>query len=80
VETTALALLRKIQTGVAKKNINRVDCRFPLKTAQYILNQKRADIVNLEQKYEVEILIKADPDMTPAQSSIEFGKKREEKK
>ena len=80
VETTALALLRKIQTGVAKKNVNRVDCRFPLKTAQYILNQKRADIVNLEKKYKVEILIKADPDMTPAQSSIEFSRQGEEKK
>ncbi|MCD6389293.1 MAG: Rne/Rng family ribonuclease [Desulfobulbaceae bacterium] len=80
VETTALALLRRIQTGVTKKNVNKVDCRFPLKTAQYILNQKRTDIVNLEQKYKVEILIKADPDMTPAQSSIEFGTQRETKK
>lgn len=80
VETTALALLRKIQTGVAKKDVKMVTCRFPLKTAQYILNQKRADIVNLEQKYKVEILIKADPDMTPAQSSIEFGRQRGEKK
>ncbi len=80
VETTALVHLRKIQTGVAKKNTSRVECRLPMETAQYLLNQKRNDLVNLERQYKTEIQIIADPDMTPAQSSINFIKREENKK
>jgi ribonuclease E len=80
VETTALVHLRKIQTGVAKKNTTRVECRLPMETAQYLLNQKRNDLVNLERLYKIEIQISADPDMTPAQSSINFVKQEEKKK
>lgn len=80
VETTALAHLRKIQTGMTKKNIGRVVCSFPMKIAQYLLNQKRADLMALEETYKVEIQIKADPDMTPSQSSVEFIKPKDEQK
>ncbi len=80
VETTALVHLRKIQTGVAKKNVAKVECRLPMKTAQYLLNQKRNDLVNLERKYNIEIRITADPDMTPAQSAINFVKQEEKRK
>ena len=80
VETTALVHLRKIQTGVAKRNTTRVDCRLPMQTAQYLLNQKRNDLVNLERQYKTEIRIIADPDMTPAQAEINFVKREEKKK
>ncbi|MFP3983939.1 MAG: ribonuclease E/G [Desulfurivibrionaceae bacterium] len=70
VETTALAHLRKIQTKAIKKTTSRIKCRFPLSVAQYLLNRKRAEIVALENKYQVVIDIEAEPDMTPAQAEI----------
>jgi ribonuclease E len=78
VETMALAQLRRIQTGAIKKTTERITCRFPLAIAQYMLNQKRADLVELEEKYNVAINIIADPDMNPTQSQIDFHKGAEE--
>jgi len=78
VETMALAQLRRIHTGAIKKTTGKITCRFPLAIAQYMLNQKRADIVELEEKYNVVINIIADPDMNPTQSQIDFHKGAEE--
>jgi len=78
VETMALAQLRRIHTGAIKKTTEKITCRFPLDIAQYMLNQKRTDLVELEQKYNVVITVIADPDMNPTQSQIEFNKGAEE--
>jgi len=78
VETMALAQLRRIQTGAIKKTTEKITCRFPLAIAQYMLNQKRADLVELEEKYNVVINIIADPDMNPTQSQIDFHRGAEE--
>ncbi|MCK9294078.1 MAG: Rne/Rng family ribonuclease [Desulfobulbaceae bacterium] len=78
VETMALAQLRRIHTGAIKKTTEKITCRFPLAIAQYMLNQKRADLVELEEKYNVGITIIADPDMNPTQSQIDFHKGAEE--
>ena len=72
VETMAVSHLRKIQTGAIKRMTGKVLCRFPLTVAQYLLNQKRADILNLESKYKVSIQIEADPSMSPSEAKIEF--------
>ncbi|MBU4262112.1 MAG: Rne/Rng family ribonuclease [Proteobacteria bacterium] len=80
VETMALAQLRRIHTGAIKKTTDKITCRFPLAIAQYMLNQKRADLVELEEKYNVVINIIADPDMNPTQSQIDFHKGAEEEK
>jgi ribonuclease E len=78
VETMALAQLRRIHTGAIKKTTEKITCRFPLAIAQYMLNQKRTDLVELEEKYNVVINIIADPDMNPTQSQIDFHKGAEE--
>jgi ribonuclease E len=75
VETTSLSLLRRIQTGAAKRHIVAIECELPLPIAQYLLNQKRADIVSMERKYRVEIRVISNPAMTPAQEEIRFIKK-----
>ena len=74
VETLAVSHLRKIQTGAIKRMTDKVTCLFPLAVAQYLLNQKRADILNLESKYKVTIQILADPAMSPSEAQIEFHK------
>ncbi len=74
VETTALALMRRIQTAAVKRHITAIHCDLPLKVAQYLLNQKRSELVELEQRYKVEIRITANPDFTPAQAELKFLK------
>ncbi|MEW6429856.1 MAG: ribonuclease E/G, partial [Thermodesulfobacteriota bacterium] len=72
VETQVLAHLRKIQGGVLRRNIKRIVCDFPVEIAQYILNKKRADLHELETKYNVEIVVTANPTKHPGQGSIDF--------
>ncbi|MFA7382049.1 MAG: Rne/Rng family ribonuclease [Desulfurivibrionaceae bacterium] len=74
VETQALVHFRHLQTGVARKEIKRVVCRLPMEVAQYILNKKRADLIELEQEHQVEINIIPDPTMPPTESKIDFLK------
>ena len=72
VETQVLVYLRRIQTGVTRKNVKRVECCFPIEIAQYMLNRKRSELAELEAKNDVNILIVADPAMTPLQEEIDF--------
>lgn len=72
VETLSLSYLRRIQTGVTKKNVKKAKCCFPMAVTQYLLNKKRADLAELENRYQVEIIVKADPDMRPSDATIEF--------
>ncbi len=74
VETTALALMRRIQTAAVKRHITGIHCDLPLNVAQYLLNQKRSEIAELEQRYKVEIRITANPRLTPAQGELKFTK------
>ncbi|MFZ5774021.1 MAG: Rne/Rng family ribonuclease, partial [Thermodesulfobacteriota bacterium] len=74
VETQALAHLRHIQTGLSRRQVKKVHCLLPLEVAQYILNRKRADLVELEQANRVEITIAAEPGLPPSESKIDFLK------
>jgi len=74
VETQALVHFRHIQTGVTRKEIKRVVCRLPMEVAQYILNKKRADLIELEQEHQVEINIIPEATMPPNESKIDFLK------
>ncbi len=72
VETLALYYLRRIQTGISRKNIARVECRFPLDVAQYLLNKKRAELGELEIKHNAKIDIIPRVEMKPAENQIDF--------
>jgi ribonuclease E len=74
VETQSLSYLRRIQTGVAHKDVVGVKCRLPVKISQYLLNNKREELLELENKYGVLIRIEPAPEMTPADHQIEFIK------
>ncbi len=52
----ALFYLRRIQTGASRKQVGRIECRFPLDVAQYLLNNKRQEIMELEEKYDTEMV------------------------
>ncbi len=72
VETLALYYLRRIQTGVTRKKVARIECRLPLDVAQYLLNKKRHELVDLEARHSARIDIVPRVDMKPGDSQIEF--------
>jgi len=78
VETLALFYLRRIQTGASRKQVRQVECHFPLDVAQYLLNNKRHELIELEKKYNTEILIIADPSLKPADNDIIYHKMEKE--
>lgn len=80
VETLALFYLRRIQTGASRKNVGQVECRFPLDVAQYLLNNKRLEISDMEARNKISIVIVADPLLKPADHEIICHKEEKENK
>jgi len=80
VETLALYYLRRIQTGASRKPVERIECHFPLDVASYLLNQKRHELHDMEERYEVEIAIVAETAMKPADHELIFHKAEKEEK
>lgn len=78
VETLALFYLRRIQTGASRKNVVKVECHFPLDVAHYLLNNKRHELQDLENKYHAEVVIVAKTTMKPADNEIHFHKAEKE--
>jgi len=74
VETQSLFYLRRIQTGISHKNVVGVTCRLPVKVSQYLLNNKREELLEMENKYSAAIMIEPVPEMAPADNHIEFIK------
>jgi ribonuclease E len=72
VETLALYYLRRIQTGISRKKVARVECRLPLDVAQYLLNKKRAELADLEAKHRAKIDIIPRVDMKPSEHQIDY--------
>jgi ribonuclease E len=72
VETLALMYLRKIQTGVTRKNVRQVDCLLPVAVAQYLQEKKHLDLLELGKKYGVVINIEGDPTMSPTDNRLDF--------
>ena len=72
VETLALYYLRRIQTGISRTKIARVECGLPLEVAQYLLNKKRAELLDLELKHNARIDIVANTAMKPSDHHIDF--------
>jgi len=78
VETLALFYLRRIQTGASRNPVVKIECHFPMDVASYLLNNKRREIYEFENKYKVEILIIADSSLKPAENEIIFHKQEKE--
>ncbi len=78
VETLALFYLRRIQTGASRKLVHQVECHFPLDVAQYLLNNKKQELIELEKRYDTEISIIAKPALKPAENEIIYHKREKE--
>jgi ribonuclease E len=77
-ETQALDFLRRVYTGMAKGHIGRVEAEIPLDVASYILNHKRAELLEIEKHHSASIFIKGRPDFVSGQMEISFHKREKE--
>jgi ribonuclease E len=75
VETLALSYLRKIWLGVSKGSVSSVRGILPVEVAHYLLNRKREDLLRLESRHEVTILLEGQPQILPEEGRLEFKKK-----
>jgi ribonuclease E len=74
-EAMTVAFLRKLQAGVAKGQIDRIDAEIPLDVATYLLNAKREEILEMEHRYNLSIFVTGRPDFVAGQMEIEFHKR-----
>ncbi|MBI4495526.1 MAG: Rne/Rng family ribonuclease [Deltaproteobacteria bacterium] len=75
IEAAALAVMRKIQAGLAKGGCNRVRAEVPEEVATYLLNQKREELLHLEKQYGLKIQIIGLPGVPSHFHNLEFGRK-----
>ena len=61
VEAAALQALRRLQTRVVRGDLENIEVILPPEVAEYVLNQKRHELIGLEERYGTTILVKADP-------------------
>ena len=55
------SIMRIISEDAAKENTGEIHVYVPTDVSSYLLNEKRRDIINIENTYEVNIIIIADP-------------------
>ncbi len=69
-ETLGVGFLRKLSLETLKGGISKVTGTVPVEVAAYLLNKKRKEILDLEVRRDLSILIEGDRDMIPGESSI----------
>ena len=79
VEATSVSFLRQIWLGTSKGNIEKVIGVLPSTVANYLLNKKRAELAELEKRYEVSIEIQGNPALPAWGGTIEFVERTEPK-
>ncbi len=75
VEAQAINFLRQAHTAASKGNVERIEARVPFEVANYLLNQKRTTIIDLEKQLGLEIAIIGRDDMRPGEIEVEQLKK-----
>jgi ribonuclease E len=70
-EALVVGFLRKLRIETLKPDIKRVRGILPMEVADYMLNNKRKEIVDLEDRRQVSIRIVGDRFMMPGESKIE---------
>lgn len=69
-ERLSLEFLRKLRSEVLKENITQVKGIVPVNVADYLLNRKRKELLDVEAKKNLTITIEGNPAMQPGESRI----------
>lgn len=72
VESSAVSFLRKIKILVHHKGLKKIKGIMPKEVAAYIFNKKKEEILRLERKYGIPILIEPDPFIPQGEGKIEL--------
>jgi ribonuclease E len=75
-ETLAVGFLRKLSLETLKPGIAFVKVVVPLNVADYLLNKKRKEIAELEERRNLNVEIEGDQSMTPGDSQILYDDKK----
>jgi len=78
IEAQAVAFLRQAHTAAAKGQIGHIEAKVPLDVANYLLNQKRATIGDLERQLKLKISLYGHADLLPGDIELELHKRETE--
>ncbi|MSQ81080.1 MAG: Rne/Rng family ribonuclease [Candidatus Methylopumilus sp.] len=77
IQSTALHILRMIQEEAMKEHSSTISAQLPIEVATFLLNEKRADIFNLEQRLKVEIILIPNKHLESPNYSISSAKQED---
>lgn len=69
-EKLALEFLRKVRSEILKDSIAQINGAVPTNVADYLLNRKRRELLDVEDRHNVKVIIEADSSLQPGQSRI----------
>jgi ribonuclease E len=69
-EKLALDFMRRLRSEILKHNVKYIRGVVPVNVADYLLNKKRKEILDVEIKQNISITIEGDPGMQPGESRI----------
>lgn len=78
VEAQGVAFMRRIQTAVAKGQIQRAEGFVPLDVADFLLNHKREELVEMEHKYDMDIILHGRAGLLPHQADLTLERREKE--
>ncbi len=78
VEAQAVSFLRQAHTAASKGQIGLIEVTVPVDVANYLLNQKRSTIIDLERQLNLQLSIQGSVSMLPGESQLEIHKKEKE--
>ncbi|MEA3545635.1 MAG: Rne/Rng family ribonuclease, partial [Thermodesulfobacteriota bacterium] len=79
IEAQAVSFLRQAHTAAAKGQIGHIEASVPLEVANYLLNQKRSTISELERQLNLKISLLGRSDLLPGDLQLELHKREIEK-
>ena len=74
VDSSAISILRQIEEEALRQPGGEMTLHVPSNVALYILNQKRAQLHGIEERYGVQVLLHSDDTLVPPNSRLERAK------
>ena len=76
VESMALHVLRSVEAEAIKGRANAFTIKVPTEVAIYILNQKRTNLLDIEERYSVSVYVEADATLAGSDHRVEPAEAR----
>lgn len=75
-EASGLGFLRKISHEAARNDVQEIRAQMSQEVTSYLLNKKRRDLVALEEKFNLRLIIEADGNLVGSESRVEYIKRQ----